>query len=97
MAAKRRSRRHNVLLRICAASFAVYVTFSLISMQLEVAAEQRELDALNESIAAQQAENAQLEHLLEYGDEREFIEYMAREKLGYAYPDEKILIDSSAN
>ena len=97
MAAKRRSRRHNFLLRFCAAAFAVYVAFSLVSIQLDVSAERRELESLNASVEAQQAENAQLEHLLEYGDEREFIEYMAREKLGYAYPDEKILIDSSAN
>jgi cell division protein DivIC len=94
---KRRRRKKNLFLRISICTFAVYIAFTLISMQLEVAAKRRELASLNASVEQQQLTNAETERLLDLGEDEAYIEYMAHEKLGYAYPDEKIYIDRSGS
>ncbi len=93
-----RKRRHkpNLLFCLSVLVFTAYVALSLVTMQLKVAAKRRELAAINASIEQQQAANAQIERLLQYGEDKDYVEYVAHEKLGYAYPDEKILIDRSA-
>ena len=92
---KRKRRKKNLLLRISVCTFAVYIAFTLISMQLEVAAKRRQLASLTAGVEQQKLANAETERLLELGDDEAYIEYMAHEKLGYAYPDEKIFIDRS--
>lgn len=86
-----------MLLRVSVCTFAVYIAFTLISMQLDVAAKRRELATLTASVEQQKLENSETQRLLENGDDRAYIEYMAHEKLGYAYPDEKIFIDRSGS
>ena len=93
---RKRRRKHNLVLCISVFVFAVYAAFTLINTQLKVAAKRRELEALNVSIRQQELENAQAKRLLQIGEDDAYVEYMARERLGYAYPDEKILIDRSA-
>ena len=94
---RRKRRKTSLLLRVCVCTFAFYIAFTLISMQLDVAAKRRELELLNNNIANQQLVNSEIKRLLDLGDENAYIEYMARERLGYAYPDEKILIDRSGS
>jgi len=94
---RKRRHKHNLLLCLSVFVFTVYIALTLISMQLKVAAKRRELTALKTSIEQQQAANAQTERLLQFGEDDAYVEYMAHDKLGYAYPDEKILIDRSAN
>ena len=42
-------------------------------------------------------ENKEVERLLAMSADKDYIERIARERLGYAYPDEKVYIDSSKN
>lgn len=94
---RRKRRKTSLLLRVCVCTFAGYIAFTLISMQLDVAAKKRELELINANVAAQLLSNAETKRLLELGGDDAYIEYVAREKLGYAYPDEKILIDRSGS
>jgi len=94
---RKRRHKHNLIFCLSAFVFTVYITLMLISMQLKVAAKRRELASLHASIEQQQAANAQTERLLQFGEDEDYVVYMAHEKLGYAYPDEKILIDRSAD
>ena len=52
---------------------------------------------MEESIKLQQASNDEVKRILDGGTNLEYIERIAREKLGYAYPDEKIFIDRSGS
>ena len=64
-------------------------------MQVEVTTKRRQLDSIEREIYRQELENAEIKRVLDGGTDREYIERVAREKLGYAYPDEKIFIDRS--
>src|SRR5699024_309203 len=67
-----------------------------ISNQVTISSKQAELDALNDQIAQQQAENEELERILS-GDPDEVAEWIARDSYGYAAPNERIIVDISGN
>lgn len=94
---KRRKRRVNWLVRFFMLSFVTYVTISMIGMQVEVTSKRRELMALEQGIEQQRLINTETQRLLEGDTDAEYIARIARDKLGYAYPDEKIFIDRSGN
>ena len=85
--ARKRKYRSNWIARLAVFCFAVYVTVSLIGMQVQVAAKRRELLALQQ--------NEETQRILSGESDEEYIERIAHDKLGYAYPDEKIFIDRS--
>lgn len=95
--AKRKKRKANWLVRLAVLCFVGYVAVSLIGMQIEVMSKRRDLQTLQNNIAQQQLVNAEAERVLTYGADNGYIERIARDKLGYAYPDEKIFIDRSGN
>lgn len=74
-----------------------YVTIALIGMQLQVTAKRRQLNELLHSIAQQRLVNDETRRVLSNGTDEEYVERVARDQLGYAYPDEKIFIDRSGN
>ena len=67
-----------------------------ISNQVTISSKQAELDALNDQIAQQQAENEELERILS-GDPDEVAEWIARDSYGYVAPNERIIVDISGN
>ena len=83
--------------RLIAVAFVGYIAFTLVGMQLEVTAKRRELIALQQNIETQKLLNAELERLLALENNEEYIERIARDKLGFAYPDEQIYIDRLGN
>lgn len=94
---KRKKRKGNWLVRFFMLCFIGYVAISLITMQVQVASKRRYLLALEHSVEQQQLMNAETERLLNSENDESYIERIARDKLGYAYPDEKIFIDRSGN
>lgn len=90
---KKKRRFSSVFFRVAVAGVAAYLLIYIINGQVEVAHMQKELDAVTKEVTAQQELNAELQHMLESGDQDAYVERMAREKLGYAYPDERIFID----
>lgn len=95
--AKRRKRKTSLLVRLSVFGFVLYVAVTLIGMQMEVTTKRQELLALQQSVEQQKQINAETERMLVLGEDEEYIERVARDELGYAYPDEKILIDQSGN
>ncbi|MCR5807150.1 MAG: hypothetical protein K6G68_08995 [Oscillospiraceae bacterium] len=55
---------------------------------------QAELDALREQVDVFEAENASYKSILDEEDERTYMERIAQERLGYAYPDEHRFYDT---
>ena len=95
--ARRKKRGSGFLVKIITLSFVACAAVSFIHSQSEVASKRRELAAINESIELQQIENDEVRRILDGDNDLEYIERIAREKLGYAYPDEKIFIDRSGS
>ncbi len=73
----------------------MYFAYSIVSTQIDVYKEKQTLLALEQQIYEQQMENDELERLLQDGGEAEYIERIAREKLGYAAPDERVFVDQN--
>lgn len=94
---KRKKRKANWLVRFFMLCFVGYVAASLIGMQVEVTAKRRQLLALQQSVEQQKRINDETQRLLSGENDEDYIERVARDKLGYAYPDEKIFIDRSGN
>ena len=62
---------------------------------MQVAAKRRELLALQQYVEQQKLVNEETQRILSGESDEEYIERIAHDKLGYAYPDEKIFIDRS--
>ena len=75
----------------------VYLGVSLISVQMEIIAKRQQLDNVNQQVSAQQAENEELQRTLDTDDEAAYMERLARTKLGYELPNERVFIDMSGN
>jgi cell division protein DivIC len=87
---KIKSRAIPKAIMFCAvACFAI----TLIRMQMEVIAKRRDLDSLEKAVAYQELINDETMRLLKTEDDREYIERVARDRFGFAYPDERIYYD----
>lgn len=74
----------------------VGLSVNLISRQSALMSKKQELKELEESKERIRLEIVTTESLLDESDEATYIEKVAREKLGYMYPGEKIYIDIRA-
>ncbi len=96
-AEKTKNRNHSIILSVLFCAVVLYFIATLISLQTEVNAEERSLDNLKATYEQQSNRNAELEMIIENGDESDYIEKVAREQYGYAKPDERVYFDSSAS
>lgn len=58
---------------------------------------QKELDSINKKAEEIEAENVELQRILEDDDMDAYMEKLAIEKMNYAYPDERRYYDKSRN
>lgn len=58
---------------------------------------QKELDSINNKAEEIEAENVELQRILENDDMDAYMEKLAIEKMNYAYPDERRYYDKSKN
>ena len=77
------------LTKIAVAVFAVYATFTMVSLQLQISQKKEEKTQLEE----QQLRNAETEALLESQDSDQYVARIAREQLGYVSPGERVFVD----
>ncbi len=90
-------RQNSVILRIVLLLFAVWMIFYLGSLIKEYSSLQKQYDvkaARRDELALEVEEKA---NMLQNGNDKDFIERAAREKLGYVYADEHMYIDISGN
>ena len=71
----------------------VYLSINLISAQFELMTKKQEYDSLLQQEQRLLLEVQDTRRLLEDDDDNAYIERMARERLGYANPNEKVFID----
>ncbi len=84
-----------IILKLAVAAFALYLLYSMISIQADINNKREELETLQEEYKAMQVKNDELQKTLDSYGTDEFIEEQARDKLGYAYPEEHFYIDVS--
>ncbi len=85
-----KAKRSNVLVTLVVAVVLVSICIALIDIYTQINEKQNQLDSLNRQINAQAQENLDSQKLLSEEDEEKFIEKYAREKLGFARPDERV-------
>ena len=90
---KRKKQKHSFILSLALLLAVGYFVISFVSTQLDIREKEKEAAALQEQITQQVAENERLQAVVDGGDESEYIERVAREKLGYVMPDEKVYYD----
>lgn len=73
----------------------MYLLVSLVYVQMDIVSKTQQLDNLAGQVEAQQAANQELQRTLDVEDEAAYMERVAREKLGYARPDERLYVDMS--
>lgn len=88
----RHTRRRKLTLIACFAVCAYFV-ISIISVQMEIYKEKQKLADIQQQINDTQLENDELSRIVYGAGEAEYIERIAREKLGYAAADERIFED----
>ena len=83
------------LVKLLAAAFVLSSFAIIIVNNRDCAEKQKELDALEERISAYELENADLQRILDSDDLSPYMERIAIEERGYAYPDERRFYDKS--
>lgn len=100
MTKRKKTERKNLILRICVFAFIVYAAITLVDMQVEITAARQRLDSVNESIRIQRMVNNDLKrqvNQIKDGTDDATIERIAREKLDFVWPDEKVFFDISGS
>ena len=88
---KQLRRRRMICLVLMALS--LYFMYTIIVIRVNISREQQQLEILERRIYDQRLANDELERIVYSDGEKEYVERIAREKLGYAAIDERIFVD----
>ena len=97
VAVKKEKAKKDIFLRLAVVAFGVYTIATLVTQQIEIREQKAYLENIQQQCEAQEMENLEVERLLSQGDDESYVEKVARDKLDYAYPDEKVFVDASGS
>ena len=89
----RRTRKKSFILTLGLVLLMGYFVITFLSLQLSIKERRSVLEQKNVAYQQQLAENERLKSIVESEDKSEYIEQVAREKLGYVMPGEKVFYD----
>ena len=92
----RKTRRVHITAKLFILAFSVYAAFTLVSLQLQIREKEKKMAVLQAAIDQQELENRQIQDILDNADDTEYIAEIAREKLGYVAPGERVFVDISS-
>lgn len=92
----RRTRKVHAAAKIFLLAFSVYAAFTMVSLQLQISAKEDEMAELQEQIESQKLENSMIQDILDSDDDTDYIAEIAREKLGYITPGQRVFVDISS-
>ena len=92
----KKKKRVSGLAKTATAVFAVFAAFTLVSLQLQIAEKKEEQALLQAQIEEQELRNAEIKALLESENSDDYVARIAREKLGYISPGERVFVDISS-
>jgi cell division protein FtsB len=85
------------ILKLAFIAFSIYVVVSFIVMQADIAKRKENLQTAKNELEQQQYLNEDIMSILNSGENTEYIMRIAREKLGFVFPNERVFIDISGN
>ncbi len=80
---------------LVAVAFVLYFLYTMIWQQIVISNKGKEIDALEERISAAEQQKEKLEQELENLNDPEYLEKLAREKLGLVRPNERVFVDAN--
>ena len=92
---KRKFKFHKLLIVVGIIMFQSYLILTIIMQQFSIQESEQELAAYQQELADEQEKAAQLDNQTQQQDDPDYMEQMAREKLGLYKSTEKIFIDGS--
>ena len=94
-ATEQKKPKNGVFLKVMAIAVAVYILYFMISNQAKISDKNAELNTKKQEYTESLIRNEELQKTLDSYGTDEFIEEQAREKLGYAHPEEHFYVDVS--
>lgn len=91
--ARAKPKKHSFILSMALLLIAGYFVIGLVQTQLQIREREKRAEEVSAQYEQQLAENKRLQSVVDGGDEKAYIERVAREKLGYVMPDEKVYYD----
>jgi len=85
------------IFRIALLCFACYIVISCIKLQIELVNQKQVLAEQKQQNAEIQLEIDRISNLIETGDDADFIEDAARERLGFVFPNEEVYKSVTGN
>ncbi|MCL2087860.1 MAG: septum formation initiator family protein [Oscillospiraceae bacterium] len=82
-----------MMFRIAILIFALLIAVDIINSQVRLSDDKEHLSQIREQIQAEQQKKIELQELLEIHNNPETIVRIAREHLGYVFPDERVFIN----
>ena len=86
-------KKNNFLKKVLIIAFIIYFAYTLIMQQKTLNSYAAEQAKFNEDIEVAEEEQNELQEIKENINSNEYIEQIAREKLGMYYPNERVYID----
>lgn len=93
--AERKRRNRSIIFRLALLCFAVYMVYSMISLQAQLAQKKQELQKELDAISEQKMSIDEINQLLKSGSKDELIERAARDKLDFVFKNEEVYEDIS--
>ena len=90
-ATKKRKRRIVVIVAVIA--ITIYVGISMVFITNSYREKSQEIQQVQQQIDEQTVLNQEYQEMIDQGVDDEYIQKLAREKLGLVYPDERVYID----
>lgn len=85
------------IFRFALLAFAIYLVCNCVKLQVELINQKQTLLEQQQENSELELEIERLSNLIENGDDSDFIEDAARERLGYVFPDEEVYKSVSGN
>lgn len=95
MAEKKTHKKRSFIVSLCIIAACAYFAISFFSINREIREVNKETAALISQTEQQNAENKELKEKLNSENKDEYVEKVARDKLGYVMPGERIYYDVS--
>ena len=100
MSAKKKTRKrkglfNRGLVRLAAVAVIIGCTVLLITTEKDCREKEEQITAIQNKIDSYETENAELQRVLDSEDKGAYMEKVALEERGYAYPDERRFYDTT--
>lgn len=92
-AAQKKKKTYSTILTVAFAALVCYFVIALIGLQSDIREQKEQIADINAQADIQSADNRELNNLLNDSDLDSYVERIAREELGYVFPNERVYYD----